>query len=238
MLTRSLAEARVVDAASLRAEGAIEPRIARRRAEEERAGTLLVCERRRSRRGPSAVRSERREQLNTETIVGVIGRPHGVRGEVAVELRTDEPERRFAPGQVLGEEGGSRAFTVRSVRDHSGHLLVKFAEVVDRTSAEAARGTLLIASVEPDEQPDQPEEFYDRQLIGLTVTRPDGAEIGVVGSVLHLPAQDVLEIETATGTRLVPFVAALVPEVDLDAGRLTVVDVVGLLDDREEADED
>jgi 16S rRNA processing protein RimM len=96
----------------------------------------------------------------------------------------------------------------------------------------------LIASVEPDEEPDQPEEFYDRQLIGLTVTRPDGVEVGVVGSVLHLPAQDVLEIETATGTRLVPFVAALVPKVDLDAARLTVVDVVGLLDDREEADED
>jgi 16S rRNA processing protein RimM len=171
-------------------------------------------------------------------IVGVIGRAHGVRGEVAVELRTDEPERRFAPGQVLGEEGGSRVFTVRSVRDHSGHLLVKFAEFVDRTSAEAARGTHLIASVEPDEQPDQPEEFYDRQLIGLTVTRRDGVEVGVVGSVLHLPAQDVLEIETATGTRLVPFVAALVPKVDLDAARLTVVDVVGLLDDREEADED
>jgi 16S rRNA processing protein RimM len=171
-------------------------------------------------------------------IVGVIGRAHGVRGEVAVELRTDEPERRFAPGQILGEEGGSRIFTVQTARDHSGHLLVKFAEVVDRTSAEAARGALLIASVEPDEQPDEPEEFYDRQLIGLTVTRPDGAEVGMVGSVLHLPAQDVLEIETATGTRLVPFVAALVPEVDLNAGRLTVVDVAGLLDDRGEADED
>ena len=171
-------------------------------------------------------------------IVGVIGRAHGVRGEVAVELRTDEPERRFAPGQVLGEEGGSRIFMVRSVRDHSGHLLVKFAEVVDRSSAEAVRGTLLVASVEPDEQPDEPEEFYDRQLIGLKVTRPDGAEVGTVGSVLHLPAQDVLEIETATGTRLVPFVAALVPEVDLNAGRLTVIDVAGLLDDREDADAD
>jgi len=171
-------------------------------------------------------------------IVGVIGRAHGVRGEVAVELRTDEPERRFAPGQVLGEEGGSRIFTVRSVRDHSGHLLVKFAEVVDRSSAEAVRGTLLVASVEPDEQPDEPEEFYDRQLIGLKVTRPDGIEVGTVGSVLHLPAQDVLEIETATGTRLVPFVAALVPEVDLNAGRLTVIDVAGLLDDREDADAD
>jgi 16S rRNA processing protein RimM len=177
--------------------------------------------------------------LNTETIiVGVIGRPHGVRGEVVVELRTDEPQRRFAPGQVLGEEEGMRAFTVRSVRDHSGRFLVRFAEVDDRAAAEAVRGARLIATVEPDERPAEPGEFYDRHLIGLTATTPDGIEVGIVVSVLHLPAQDVLEIQTATGARLVPFVAALVPEVDLDEGRLTVLDVAGLLDDRDDADED
>jgi 16S rRNA processing protein RimM len=172
-----------------------------------------------------------------DAIVGVIGRPHGVYGEVAVQLRTDEPERRFAPGEVLREEGGTRLFTVRSVRDHSGRLLVRFAELVDRAGAEAARGTLLIADVEPGEQPTEPGEFYDRQLIGLRATTPEGAEIGTVGSVLHLPAQDVLEIDTAAGRRLVPFVAALVPDVDLEVGRLTVVDVEGLLDDGD-ADED
>jgi 16S rRNA processing protein RimM len=177
--------------------------------------------------------------LNTETvIVGVIERAHGVRGEVAVELRTDEPERRFAPGQVLGEEEGSRIFTVQSVRDHSGRLLVKFAEVVDRTAAESMRGTALIATVERNELPAEPGTFYDRQLIGLRATTPAGVDIGMVGSVLHLPAQDLLEIETPAGTRLVPFVAALVPEVDLEAGRLTVADIAGLLDDRDDADED
>jgi 16S rRNA processing protein RimM len=180
-----------------------------------------------------------RSKMNTETvIVGVIERAHGVRGEVAVELRTDEPERRFAPGQVLGEEGGSRRFTVHSVRDHSGRLLVKFAEVVDREAAEAVRGALLISTVERDERPAAPDEFYDWQLIGLRAARPDGVEVGMVASVLHLPAQDVLEIETAIGPRLVPFVAALVPKVDLDAGRLTVSDIAGLLDDRDDADED
>ena len=173
-----------------------------------------------------------------DTLVGVIGRPHGVRGEVAVELRTDEPERRFAPGQVLREEGGTRLFTVRSVRDHSGRLLVRFAELADRAGAEAARGTLLIAAVEPNERPAEPGEFYDRQLIGLRVTRPDGTDVGTVESVLHLPAQDVLEIQTAAGARLVPFVEALVPDIDLEAGRLTVVDLAGLLDDRDDADED
>jgi len=180
-----------------------------------------------------------RAERAIDIVVGVIGRPHGVRGEVTVQLRTDEPERRFAPGEVLREEGGTRLFTVRSVRDHSGRLLVKFAELVDRAGAEAARGTLLISAVEPDEQPAEPGEFYDRQLIGLRATTPDGAEVGRVGSVLHLPTQDVLEIETPAGPRLVPFVQALVPDVDLEAGSLTVVDVGGLLDDRDDdADED
>ena len=155
-----------------------------------------------------------------------------------MELRTDEPERRFAPGQVLREEGGTRLFTVRSGRDHSGRLLVRFAELVDRASAEAARGTLLVTAVEPDERPVEPGEFYDRQLIGLQATTPDGAEVGRVLSVLHLPAQDLLEIETAAGPRLVPFVGVLVPDVDLEAGRLTVADVAGLLDDRDDAHED
>jgi 16S rRNA processing protein RimM len=172
-----------------------------------------------------------------DAIVGVIERAHGLGGEVAVELRTDEPERRFAPGQVLRDEGGTRLFTVRSVRDHSGRLLVRFAELVDRGDAEAVRGTLLVVAVQPDERPADPGEFYDRQLIGLQATTPDGAEIGKVASVLHLPAQDLLEIDTDAGPRLVPFVEALVPDVDLEAGRLTVTDVEGLLNDRD-ADED
>ena len=172
------------------------------------------------------------------TVVGVIGRPHGVRGEVAVELRTDEPERRFATGEVLLEEGGTRRFTVRSARNHSGRLLVSFAELVDRAGAEAVRGVLLTAAVEPDERPAAPGEFYDRHLIGMRATTPEGAEVGTVRSVLHLPAQDILEIETSTGPRMVPFVEALVPDVDLEAGRLTVVNLTGLLDDGKDVDED
>jgi 16S rRNA processing protein RimM len=177
------------------------------------------------------------EQLNT-VVVGVIGRPHGVRGEVAVEVRTDEPERRFAPGQRLYEDGGARLFTVTSVRDVPGRLLVKFAELSDRAAAAAVRGTVLVAAVEPDERSSEPGAFYDRQLIGMRAKTPDGTEVGTVGSVLHLPAQDVLEIETAGGIRLVPFVEALVPEIDLEAGCLTVVDVAGLLDDGKDANED
>ena len=176
--------------------------------------------------------------MSTQTIVGVIGRPHGVRGEVAIELRTDEPDRRFEPGQVLHDESGIRPFTVQSVRDHSGRLLVRFAEVVNRETAEAVRGTLLIAAVEPKDRPLEPEEFYDRQLIGLQVRRPDGVVVGTVNSVLHLPSQEVLEVETANGPRLIPFVTALVPHIDLEACCLTVADVAGLLEDLQDVDED
>ena len=83
-------------------------------------------------------------------MVGVIGRPHGVRGEVFVELRTDEPERRFAPGQRLRAEGRSTTYVVASTRDHGGRLLVRFEGLEDRTAVEAVRGTVLIADVEPD----------------------------------------------------------------------------------------
>lgn len=163
-------------------------------------------------------------------MVGVIGRPHGVRGEVFVELRTDEPQRRFAPGQRLRAEGLGTAYVVASARDHGARLLVHFEGLEDRTAAEAMRGLVLVADVDPTERPDTEDEFYDRQLIGLRVLAR-GAELGRVVAVLHMPEQDLLEVQTATGARLVPFVAALVPEVDLAAGTLTVADVAGLLED-------
>jgi len=167
--------------------------------------------------------------MTVEVVVGVIGRPHGVRGEVAVEPRTDEPDRRFAPGQHVRSEGSPRTFTVASMRWHSGRLLVRFAGLDDRTAAEAVRGARLVVDVDPDERPEEPGEYYDRQLVGLAVRTAEGAAVGEVLAVLHLPAQDVLEIRTADGPRLVPFVADLVPEVDLEGQVLIVADRAGLL---------
>lgn len=172
-----------------------------------------------------------------EVMVGIIGRAHGIRGEVAVEPRTDEPERRFAAGQTLRVEDSTATFTVRSSRDHSGRLLVVFEELFDRTAAEKVRGTRLVTDVDPDERPEQPEEFYDRQLVGLRALTEDGALIGTVTTVLHLPLQDMLEIGTPTGPKLVPFVEALVPVVDLVAGSVTVHDLEGLLTDPEEPED-
>ena len=168
-------------------------------------------------------------------IVGRVVRAHGVRAEVVVEPRTDEPERRFAAGsqvRVTTESKQGRTLTVATVRPHQGRLLVGFAELTTRTQAEELAGALLEARVPADERPDDPQEFYDRQLIGLTVVRADGSTGGRVVEVQHPGVQDLLVVEVAEGDRrLVPFVQALVPDVDLDAGTVTLADVHGLLDD-------
>jgi 16S rRNA processing protein RimM len=165
-----------------------------------------------------------------EVVVGRIGRPHGIRGEVTVEVRTDEPERRFADGAALravppsGSAFGLSALTVARTRWHQTRLLVTFEELPDRTAAEAARGVLLHADVPADATPDDPDEFYDHQLIGLAAEDTVGTPLGEVTGVVHGGAQDLLVVTTPEGREaLVPFVAALVPEVDL-AGRRVVVD--------------
>jgi 16S rRNA processing protein RimM len=174
--------------------------------------------------------------LTPETVVvGRIGRAHGIRGEVSVEPRTDEPERRFAVGSVLiaRAPGGvvrPDGLTVAAHRWHQGRLLVRLEEIGDRTAAEAARGTLLEVPLDPTESPADPEEFYDHQLVGLAVTTVDGPAVGTVVAVEHGGAQDLLHLRLHDGREvLFPFVTALVPEVDVAAGRLVVDDRPGLL---------
>ena len=183
-----------------------------------------------------------------QVVVGRIGKPHGIRGEVSVESRTDEPDKRFAVGAVLATEtprgsaphgpGRPSRLTLKSIRWHQGRPLVTFAEIHDRNAAEAARGLVLVAEVPEDEVPEDPEEFYDHQLIGLHVVTTEGDAVGEVGSVVHGAAQDLLVVNAADGREvLVPFVAELVPEVDLAARRVVVADRPGLLtelDDEEQ----
>jgi 16S rRNA processing protein RimM len=160
-------------------------------------------------------------------VVGRIGRAHGLKGEVFVEPRTDEPERRFAPGQVLGTGAGS--LTVADSRTHSGRLVVRFEEHADRTAAEAARGTELTCRVDPGEMPGDPDEFYDHQLAGLRVETITGDAVGELERVEHGAAQDLLVIRTPEREVLFPFVIALVPEVDVAGGRIVIDDKPGLL---------
>lgn len=165
-------------------------------------------------------------------VVGRVGRPHGVRGEVTVEVRTDDPGRRFAPGALLFS--GEQPVTVAAARWHRGRMLLSLVGVDDRTGAETLRGRELSVDVDPAARPGDPEEFYDHQLIGLRAHTPGGEQLGEVAEVLHLPAQDVLVLRRPYGAEaLVPFVRAVVPVVDLDAGMLVVDPPAGLLDAEE-----
>jgi 16S rRNA processing protein RimM len=171
-----------------------------------------------------------------EVVVGRIGKPHGLRGHVTIDVRTDEPDRRFVPGAVLRAEppAGSAspltAVTVATARWHSSVLLVTFEEVPDRTAAEAARGLLLHATIAPGEVPEDPDEFYDHQLVDLEAYDVGGARLGTIAGLVHGSAQDLLRVTTPDGREaLVPFVKALVPEVDLAAGRVVIADRPGLV---------
>ncbi len=175
--------------------------------------------------------------------MGRVGRPHGLQGEVTVEVRTDEPGRRFADGAVLRAEppAGSasplRALSVAGSRWHSGTLLVRFEELPDRNAAEAARGILLLAAVDVDESPEDPEEFYAHQLVGLAAYDEQGAHLGEVSAVVRGGAQDLLTVRTPDGREaLVPFVKALVPELDVTGGRVVIADRPGLVTPLDEPD--
>ena len=171
-----------------------------------------------------------------EVVVGRIGRPHGLKGELTIDVRTDEPEHRFAPGATLRAEppAGSASrlaeVVVERSRWHQQTLLVTFEEVDDRNAAEAARGIVLHATIPAEATPEDPEEYYDHQLVGLAAYDEQGTRLGELTAVTHGSAQDLLTIHTPDGRdALVPFVGALVPEVDLEAGRVVIADRPGLV---------
>jgi 16S rRNA processing protein RimM len=168
-----------------------------------------------------------------QLVVGRVGRPHGLRGEVTVEVRTDDPEQRFTPGQALATVPAERGpLTVAGSRWHSGRLLVRFSGHDDRDAAEQLRDTLLAIDSGQLAPLEDAEEFYDHDLIGLRVLTIGGEDVGTVADVLH-HGQDLLVVEGA-GARggaeiLVPFVAEIVPEIDVAAGRLVIDPPAGLL---------
>lgn len=167
-----------------------------------------------------------------EVVVGLVGRAHGIRGEVGVDVRTDEPERRFGPGtRLLTAPESVGPLTVERARWYGTKLLMSFAEIHDRTAAEALRGVRLLVEVDDDERPADPDEYYDRQLVGLAVQDVAGSLLGSVRGLLHLPGQDLLAVVAADGREvLVPFVTALVTDVDVAGGRVVVDPPRGLFD--------
>ena len=170
-----------------------------------------------------------------EVIVGRIGRPHGIKGDVTVEVRTDDPEGRLAPGTtVRTDPAAAGPLTIADGWVHGGRLVLRFEGHDDRSAAERLRGVLLVAEVDPAARPEDPEEFFDHQLVGLAVRTAGGEAVGTLHEVLHLPGQDVLAVRRPGGDEvLVPFVAALVPVVDVDGGEIVIDPPPGLLSDEE-----
>ncbi|MDO4928421.1 MAG: ribosome maturation factor RimM [Corynebacterium sp.] len=163
-----------------------------------------------------------------ELMIGRVVKPHGIRGEVAVEVTTDAPEVRFAIGEVLtGRQGRKEtSLEITHARSHQQRLLLRFAEIPDRTAAESLRGMKFFAAPLEDDD----EGFYDHELEGLKVIH-DGQEIGHVSEVNHGPANELLLVELTDGkTVLIPFVHQIVPEVDLEAGEVIITPPEGLLD--------
>lgn len=169
-----------------------------------------------------------------ELAVGRVVRPHGLRGELVIEVRTDEPDERFAVGSLLGvraADGAPGTVTVRAVRQHGGRLVVRFEGVADRVAADALRGAVLTVDSAALPAPADPDEFHDHQLIGLAVALRDGTPVGTVADVLHGPAGELLVVaRDGKGDTLVPFVRDIVPTVDLAGARILLTPPEGLLD--------
>ena len=164
-------------------------------------------------------------------VVGRIGRPHGVRGEVTVEVRTDDPDLRFVPGAVLRTDPAGRGpLTVAGHRWHRDVLLLSLEGVDSREAAEELRNTQLLVDVAELPALEDPDAFYDHQLVGLTALLTDGSQLGEVVAVRHEGADLLVVRRTDGGEALVPFVTAIVPTVDIDAGHLVVEPPEGLLE--------
>lgn len=161
-------------------------------------------------------------------VVARTGKPHGIRGEVTVEVRTDDPDARFVPGAVFATDPDIGALTLARARWHRDRLLLTFDEVADRTRAEEIRNTLLLVDASDDE--DDEDAWFVEDLVGARVV-VDGREIGEVSDLTSNPAQDLLHISLdAGGEALVPFVSEIVPEVDVEGGRIVCTPPPGLLE--------
>ncbi|QPL06207.1 MULTISPECIES: ribosome maturation factor RimM [Actinomyces] len=177
--------------------------------------------------------------------VAVIGPAHALKGEVRLEIRTDDPEGRLEPGTVLPTEPASAGpLTVSRLRFDGQRWYASFDEARDRTAAEALRGVHLLVDTDAEKEADD-EAWYAHELIGLTAVRLGTEALGagpqVLGVVVDLEpgvAQDRLVVRTPQGEQVaVPFVEALVPALDLEAGTVTLDPPGGLFPGLGEAED-
>ena len=155
-------------------------------------------------------------------LVGRIGRAHGILGEATIEVRTDEPDRRFAIGNKVQTDSHGE-LTITSGRVHNGILLLGFAGISDRNAIEKLRNVLIYCDVDIDEPGIDEDDYHVLQLIGCAAHLESGEKIGEVTDVINLPGQDLLAIATENGEILIPFVHQLVPVVDVKAKKVIVI---------------
>ena len=163
-------------------------------------------------------------------LVGRIGRAHGILGEATIEVRTDEPDRRFAIGNKLQSDAHGQ-LTITSGRVHNGILLLGFEGFTDRNAIEKLRNVLLYCDVDINEAGTDEDDYHVLQLIGCAAHLESGEVIGEVTDVINLPGQDLLAIKTDAGEILIPFVRQLVPVVDIAARKVVVIppDIAGAM---------
>nr|WP_208382668.1 ribosome maturation factor RimM [Microbacterium ulmi] len=177
--------------------------------------------------------------------VGRLVKAHGLKGALKLELYTDDPDGRFVPGAAFtlqvpeSSPWHGKLLTVREFRWMNSHPVAFFEGVDDRTAAEGLVRAILWIDQDVETDADEDDAWYDHQLVGLDVVRDDTV-VGRVVRVDHLPAQDLLIIRLAAGASdaevLVPFVKAIVPEVDVPGGRVIVTPPAGLFEELEDDD--
>jgi 16S rRNA processing protein RimM len=169
-----------------------------------------------------------------DLVVGRVVKAHGIGGEVVVDVRTDDPDGRFAPGTALrarARDKTEKTYVVDAVREHGGRLLMRLDGVASRDDADALRGSLFIVDTADLPPIDDPDEFYDHQLEGLRVRTVTGRDVGTVAEVLHTAAGELLSVKTDDDAEvLVPFVGAIVTSVSLADGIVEIDPPDGLLD--------
>jgi len=178
------------------------------------------------------------QPAKTQLRVGRLVKAHGLKGAFKLELYTDDPEGRFVPGNTFtlqvpeSSPWHGRPLTVREFRWMNSHPVAFFEGVDDRNAAEELVKAILWIDQDTTDAPAEDDAWYDHQLIGLDVVR-DGAVVGRVVRVDHFPAQDLLIVRPSGEDRevLVPFVSAIVPEVDIAGGRVVVTPPAGLFED-------
>ena len=168
--------------------------------------------------------------------VGRLLKAHGLKGAIKLELYTDSPNERFVPGAVfelqVPEESlwFGKTITVTELRWYNQSPVLFLDGVVDRTGVESLIKAILLIDAETEKLPDEPDAWYDHQLVGLKALR-DGVEVGEVVRVDHFPAQDLLIIKAGDREVMLPFVKAIVPSVDVKAGTVTVTPPTGLFEE-------